>query len=188
MPTSGDAHICEYLPWTHDPITKPWQKYNLTLQSFDGNRRRRADRQTLAEAIVNGKESVDLLKSGLSEGVPEIVEGILYNDNLYHHQVNLPNEGQIPNLPRDAIVETPGLITGSGIHALSAPPLLDGIAELCRREIALSSLVVDAAVNGDRELALQSLLLDPMVNDIDVARAILNDYLITFSEYLPQLN
>jgi alpha-galactosidase len=46
--------------------------------------------------------------------------------------------------------------------------------------------VVDAAVHGDRELALQALLLDPMINDIDRARAILDDFLSTFAEYLPQ--
>jgi alpha-galactosidase len=57
---------------------------------------------------------------------------------------------------------------------------------LCRRELALSSLVVEAAVKGDRQLALQALLLDPMVNDIDRARAILDDFLITYAEYLPQ--
>lgn len=45
------------------------------------------------------------------------------------------------------------------------------------------SWVVDAA---DRELALQALLLDPMMNDIDQARAILDDFLTTFAEYLPQ--
>ena len=60
------------------------------------------------------------------------------------------------------------------------------IAELCRRELTLSSLVVDAVVRGDRQLSLQALLLDPMMNDIDRARAILDDFLTTFAEYLPQ--
>lgn len=186
MPTAGDAHLCEYLPWTHDPITKPWEKYNLTLQNWDGNRRRRADRKAYAGAIVAGDRDVDELRSTHSEGVPEIIEGIQYNDNFYHHQVNLPNNGQIPNMPDDAIVETPGVISGFGIRGLNVPPLPDGIAELCRRELALSSLTVDAVVKGDRDLALQALLLDPMLNDIDRARAILDDFLLTFAEYLPQ--
>lgn len=186
MPTAGDAHLCEYLPWTHDPITKPWEKYHLTLQSWEGNRRRRADRKALAEAIVAGKRPVDELKNALSEGVPEIVEAITFNDNFYHHQLNLPNNGLIPNLPDDAIVEVPGVISGFGIRGLNVPPLPEGIAELCRRELALSSLVVDAVIKGDRQLALQALLLDPMMNDIDRARAILDDFLTTFAEYLPQ--
>lgn len=186
MPTAGDAHLCEYLPWTHDPVTKPWEKYNLRLQSWDGNRRRRADRKALAEAIVAGKQPVDQLKNAISEGVPEIVEAITFNDNFYHHQLNLPNNGLIPNLPDDAIVEVPGIISSFGIRGLNFPPLPEGIAELCRRELALSSLVVDTVVQGNRQLALQALLLDPMMNDIDRARAILDDFLTTFAEYLPQ--
>jgi alpha-galactosidase/6-phospho-beta-glucosidase family protein len=33
---------------------------------------------------------------------------------------------------------------------------------------------------------VQALLLDPVVNDIDRARAILDDFLAEFAEYLPQ--
>ncbi len=186
LPTPGDSHLCEYLPWVHDPISKPWEKYDLKLQSWDGNRRRRASRWATAQAIVDGKEPVDSLKDAYTEGLPEIIEAITFNDNFYHHQLNLPNNGLIPNLPDDAIVEVPGLISGMGIRGLNMPPLPEPIAELCRRELAYSSLVVDASYHGDKELALQALLLDPVVNDIDRARAILADFLVEFAEYLPQ--
>ncbi|HSJ59538.1 MAG TPA: hypothetical protein VLC95_20300 [Anaerolineae bacterium] len=186
MPTAGDAHLCEYLQWTHDPVRKPWEKYHLTPQNWDGNRQRRADRRAQALDIVEGRRPVDELKMAISEGVPEIVEAITFNTNAYHQQLNLPNNGLIPNLPADAIVEVPGVMSGMGIRGLNMPPLPEGIAELCRRELALSSITVDACVQGDRELALQALLLDPMINDIDTARAILADFLSTFAEYLPQ--
>ena len=186
MPTAGDAHLCEYLQWTHDPVKKPWEKYHLTPQNWAGNRQRRADRWALVEAYLAGERSIDELKLAVSEGVPEIVEAITFNDNAYHLQLNLPNHGLIPNLPDDAIVEVPGIISGMGIRGLNMPPLPEGIAELCRRELALSSITIDACISGDRGLALQALLLDPMVNDIDTARAILDDFLLTFAEYLPQ--
>ncbi|MBN1657251.1 MAG: hypothetical protein JXA93_02565, partial [Anaerolineae bacterium] len=186
MPTAGDAHLCEYLQWTHDPVRKPWEKYHLTPQNWDGNRQRRADRRAQALDIVEGRRPVDELKMAISEGVPEIVEAITFNTNAYHQQLNLPNNGLIPNLPADAIVEVPGIMSGMGIRGLNMPPLPEGIAELCRRELALSSITVDACVQGDRELALQALLLDPMINDIDTARAILADFLSTFAGYLPQ--
>ena len=66
------------------------------------------------------------------------------------------------------------------------PPLPEPIAELCRRELAYSSAVIDACYHGDKDLALQALLLDPMMNDIDRARAILDAFLVEFREYLPQ--
>ncbi len=73
-----------------------------------------------------------------------------------------------------------------GIRGFSMELLPAGIAEMCRRELAYSSLVVDAAYHGDKELALQALLLDPMMNDIDRAKAILDEFLVEFAEYLPQ--
>jgi alpha-galactosidase len=64
--------------------------------------------------------------------------------------------------------------------------LPEGIAELCRRELTVVQLCVDAAFHGDRQLALQCLLLDPVITDLDVARQILEDYLTTYREFLPQ--
>ena len=61
----------------------------------------------------------------------------------------------------------------------------EGITERCRREVALSSLIPDAVVKGNRQVVLQALLLDPMMNDIDRARAVLNDFLATFAQRLP---
>jgi len=118
MPTAGDTHLCEYLAWTHDPITKPWEKYHLTLQDWDGNRRRRADRKAQAEAHVAGERPIDELKRAVSEGVPEIVEAITFNDNLYQHQLNLPNHGLIPKL-RYPGAERP---TPAGGHRRAVPP------------------------------------------------------------------
>jgi alpha-galactosidase len=191
MPTAGDSHMCEYLPFVSDPTTQPWEKYDLKLQSWDGNRQRRADRKALAESIVKGETSVDSLRdvwrhNMLDEGIPEMIAAVAYNGNHYHPQLNIPNAGYIPNLPDGAIVEVPGMISAFGFQGLSFPPLPEGIAALCRRELELSSLVVEAAVSGDRQLALQALLLDPMVRDIDTARAILDDLLTEFHQYLPQ--
>ena len=115
-----------------------------------------------------------------------MIAAVTYNTNHYHPQLNIPNQGYIPNLPDGAIVEVPGIISSFGFQGMAFPPLPQGIAALCRRELELSSLVVDAAVSGDRQLALQALLLDPMVTDIDTARAILDDLLTEFSQYLPQ--
>ena len=64
--------------------------------------------------------------------------------------------------------------------------LPEPIAELCRREIGVVRLCVDAAIHGDRRAALQCLLLDPVVRDMDVAEQILDAYLDAYREHLPQ--
>jgi alpha-galactosidase/6-phospho-beta-glucosidase family protein len=73
-----------------------------------------------------------------------------------------------------------------GVTPVHVGALPEPIAELLRREITVGQLCVDAAIEGDREKALQSLLLDSMITDIGVAKQILNDYLTTYKEHLPQ--
>jgi alpha-galactosidase len=187
-PVPGDTHLCEYLPWTHDPITRPWERYNLRLYDWDANEAARASSHRAVAEMGKGNQAINDLEKAPSEGAVELIEAITGNLNQYDEAVNIPNQGAIPNLPAATVVELPALISGSGISGTSVGPLPAPIAELCRREAALVELVVDAAVSGDRELALQALLLDPMMNDIGRAEAVLDDYLEAFATYLPQFD
>jgi alpha-galactosidase/6-phospho-beta-glucosidase family protein len=56
----------------------------------------------------------------------------------------------------------------------------------CQWETTPASLAVDATVSGDHGMALQTLLLDPCLNDLDMARTVLDAYLVEYEEYLPQ--
>lgn len=187
-PVPGDTHLAEYLPWTHDPASKPWERYHLQLYDWEGNETSRTRGHDRLAQIARGETSVDELWNAPSEGALELIEAVAFNLNYYDEAVNIPNNGAIPNLPPETIVELPGLLSGAGVRGIQLEPLPVAIAELCRREAALVELVVDAAVTGDRDLALQALLLDPMINDTNRARAILADYLDTFADYLPQFS
>jgi alpha-galactosidase len=115
-----------------------------------------------------------------------MIENISAAEEHYHLAANLPNAGQISNLPVGAIVETPVQVNGAGIHPVHMGALPEPIAELLRREVTVGQFSVDAAVEGSREKALQCLLLDPVIADIGVAKKILDDYLTEYKEYLPQ--
>lgn len=186
MPTPSDSHLCEFLPWVSDPVTKPWERYGLHTQSWSGNHDRRAVRRELARKVIAGEEPVDNLKNLRSEGVPEVIEGVWNNANVYIDQLNLRNDGLIGNLPTDAIVEVPGLSTGAGVRGLAMGDLPEPIAELCRRELAYDSMAIDASYTGDRDMMLQALLFDPNVTDVQTAREVLDHLLEEFAEYLPQ--
>jgi alpha-galactosidase len=185
-PVPGDTHLAEYVAWTHDPHSNPWQRYDIRLYDWEANEKVREYSHHRLAQMAAGTISVDGMRDSVSEGAVEIIEGITGNCNRYEEAVNVPNNGAIANLPPETIVELPAVVSGMGIQPLQIGPLPAGVAELCRREAALVELVVEAAVTGDRELALQALLLDPMVNDTDRARAILDDYLETFAPNLPQ--
>jgi alpha-galactosidase len=186
FPVPGDTHLCEYLPWVTDPLTKPWDKYNLRLYEWD----KRAELRDLGLAhldkMARGEAATDSLLGADSEGALEMIENIAGDGNHYHVAANLRNEGQISNLPIHSTVETPVFVDGAGIHPVHVGALPEGVAELCRRELTVAQLCVDSAVEGSREKALQCLLFDPMITDMERAKTILDDYLTTYKEYLPQ--
>jgi alpha-galactosidase len=185
FPIPGDEHLCEYLPWVSDPLTKPWEKYDLELYEWD-KRSQARDRgwETLLKAI-NKRENPEGFIPDFSEGAPEIIENILNDSNLLWEAVNIPNRGYITNLPEGAIIELPGKLNALGVHGIKIGEMPEGIAELLRREITVSHLTVDSVVYGDRDLALQALLLDPVIRDMDIAKQVLDDYLSTYREHLP---
>jgi len=186
MPIPADGHLCEYLPWVSDPITKPWEKYKLHLYDWDEAEKGRDKGHQQMALMGEGKKSIAPLKKASSEGALEMIENIAGAGNHYHLAVNLPNRGQITNLPEGAIVETPGLISALGARGFPVGEMPEGVAELLRRELIRVRFSVDAAANGDRQAALQCLLLDPVITDIETANAVLDDYLTSYKQYLPQ--
>jgi alpha-galactosidase len=186
FPVPGDSHLCEYLPWVSDPNTRPWEKYDLHLYEWDTRAEMRDQGLIRLRQMAEGQLPVDHLLESDSEGALEMIVNIAGSGNHYHLAANLPNQGQIENLPLGAIVETPVVVNGSGVHPVHVGRLPDGVAELCRRETTVAQLCVDATIQGDYQKALQCLLLDPVITDMDVARKILDDYLSTYKQYLPQ--
>ncbi len=186
FPIPGDEHLCEYLPWMSNSLTQPWQKYDLSLYAWDTWDQLRSQGYTRITDLAAGRTSLDPLRAALSEGAVEMIENIAGAGSHYHLAVNLPNMGQITNLPDGSIVETPGLVTGAGVHPVHTGMLPETVAELCRRELLVGQLCVDAAMHGDRKKALQCLLLDPVITDLDLAEKILVDYLSAYRKHLPQ--
>ena len=186
FPIPGDTHLCEYLPWVSDPVTKPWEKYTLRLYDWDLNAAVREFEHERHKSMADGEMTIEGLEETDSEGALEMIENVAGAGNHYHLAANLPNVGQIENLSYGATVETPVMVDGAGIHPVHVGALPEPIAELCRRETTVAQLCVDAAVEGDRQKALQCLLLDPVISDIEVAKQILDDYLTAYKEYLPQ--
>jgi alpha-galactosidase len=186
FPVPGDTHLCEYLPWVSDPATKPWEKYDIKLYDWELMASVRDFELDRLNKMANGEMTIEGLLDTDSEGALEMIENVAGATTHYHPAANLPNEGQIANLPMGATVETPVVVDGAGIHPVHVGVLPGSIAELLRRETVVAQLCVDAAVEGDREQALQCLLLDPVIRDIETAKKILDDYLESYREYLPQ--
>ncbi len=186
FPVPGDTHLCEYLPWVSDPVTRPWVKYNLRLYDWDLNAAIREFEHERLKSMADGEMTISGLEDTDSEGALEMIENIAGASTHYHLAANLRNEGQIANLPPNCTVETPVVVDGDGLHPVHMGAFPEPVAELLRREATVAQLCVDAAVEGDRQKALQCLLLDPVITDFETAKQVLDAYLAEYKEYLPQ--
>jgi alpha-galactosidase len=123
--------------------------------------------------------------SGEHEQVLEIVESIRQDSGVLY-SANLPNVGQVPNLPADAIVESPCRATREGLVPVPQPPLSPGIAGTLATRFQWVETVVEAALEGSRDKFVQALVLDGAVRSLEMAQALADDLLAAQAQYLPQ--
>jgi alpha-galactosidase/6-phospho-beta-glucosidase family protein len=111
----------------------------------------------------------------------------IVNGTMRHLPVNLPNRGQVPDLPADAVVECIGNVDADGVRArdVASPAAL---GEHIRRVIASQELTVDAALTGNRAKVAQAMLADPIAGTLPMehAMAMTDELLAACAPWLPQ--
>ena len=132
-------------------------------------------------------DEVDLNRKpdAIHEDVDKLLTSIA-NGNRNVFILNLPNNGAVPNLPAEMIVETEAVTDSTGVRPVymdKAPVHLKGLLE---KRFAWQELVADAAVKGDKNLALQALLLDEMAILPDRAESMLEELLAASKDLLPR--
>jgi alpha-galactosidase len=181
-PCPTDDHIGEYLPYA-------WEKVGFHGYDFEAANAYREKTWEQIRRMADGSEPLgDLLVKPSGEIAFDIIQAIAGNRNAYALAVNVPNNGCITNLPADAIVEVPALVSGYGIQGLTMGKLPDGIASLCQKQVDIQRLTVEAAVHGDRNKALQALLIDPVVDSMEAAEKMLDELLAVHAPYLPRFH
>lgn len=100
--------------------------------------------------------------------------------------VDVRNDGALPDLPADAVVEVPARIDAAGAHPLPLAPLAPELLGLVQQMKSYERLTVAAARGGDRALALEALLANPLVREYQVAVPLLDALLAASRAYLPR--
>jgi 6-phospho-beta-glucosidase len=83
--------------------------------------------------------------------------------------VNLRNDGAMPFLPDDHVIEVPATVGASGLIALPIAPLPEDLTGLIAHVAGYERLALDAAVNGGRDRVLRAMLAHPLVQQFDRA-------------------
>jgi 6-phospho-beta-glucosidase len=100
--------------------------------------------------------------------------------------VDVRNDGAIPDLPPDAVVEIPATIDATGAHPIPLEPLAPDLLALVEHVKAYERLAVEAALSGSRRAALRALLANPLVPSYGVAAPLLDALLEANRPHLPR--
>jgi alpha-galactosidase/6-phospho-beta-glucosidase family protein len=98
--------------------------------------------------------------------------------------VNVPNQGQIENLPRDAVVECSAEIDGLGVHPLDCGPVPYAVQDMLAGHAARQESIVEAALTGRREPAFSALATDPLVRDPMMVVPMLDELMVANVPYI----
>jgi 6-phospho-beta-glucosidase len=110
----------------------------------------------------------------------------LWSDDGAIHVVNTRNNGAIPNLPADVVVETPSRVGKHGATPLPVEALAPAMHGLVSQVKSYELLTIQAATTGDEQAALLALLNNPLGPDASQAESVWDDIKRTNVGMLPQ--
>ncbi len=119
-----------------------------------------------------------------SEAAVALVASLL-GDAKQEQVVNVANNGTLPFLPEDAVVEVPATVDAGGARALPAAPLSPLMAGLVAHVSAYEDLALDAASHGGVDRVANALLAHPLIGQADVADRLADRLVAANRDYLP---
>lgn len=183
---AGDRHLAEFVPYIYLTDRETVKKWKFGLTPVEWRIKHREELIELSKEYASGKKDIPLNPSG-EEGVMQI-KAILGLDALITN-VNLPNVGQIPNLPFGAIVETNAVFTRDDVRPVFAGKLPSDLASIMTRHVSNQELIVKAALEKDLSLAKRAFLNDPAVERLSYNKAneLFNEMVNNTKKYLAYL-
>ena len=148
---AGDRHLAEFMDgeeylaspecvkeWMFGLTTVAWRKEHLLV------------RMGRSERLLSGEDTYQLKDSG-EEGTLQM-RALLGLENMITN-VNLPNMGQIPNLPIGTIVETNAAFRLDSLQPVFAGEVPDSIYSLVARAARENDMMLDAGFSLDLDYA-----------------------------------
>ena len=182
---AGDRHLAEFMPpwYTRDPETVKAWKFGLTTVDWRENDLKK--RLKRSDDLISGAEAVSLKGSG-EEG-HLLIKAILGLGDLVSN-VNVPNRGQIENLPLGAVVETNALFGYDRIEPVHAGKIPENILPLISRHVQNQENTLRSALTCDRTLGLTTFMNDPQMGAIkpEDGEKLFNDMLENQRQWLPE--
>lgn len=158
---AGDRHLAEFMPgkmYLADPETVKSWCFGLTKVSW--RKAERVKKLERSKRLVSGEEEFKLSKTG-EEGVNQMIALLGYKTLVTN--VNIPNIGQLPDLPLGAVVETNAVFRHNTVKPVCAGKMSGEIAAMVNRHIANHRSVLNAVLTKNRDLAFTAFINDPLM-------------------------
>ncbi|MFF4249420.1 6-phospho-beta-glucosidase [Streptomyces sp. NPDC001822] len=120
-----------------------------------------------------------------SEAAVDLAASLLGGGGSAVQVVNTRNDGTLPFLPDDAVIEVQARVDGAGAVPLAVPALDPLYAGLVGSVTAYEDLALDAALRGGRDRVFKALLSHPLVGQFEYAEALTDKLIAHNREHLP---
>ncbi len=180
---AGDRHLAEFCPgkwYLNDPETVKAWGFGLTPVSWRKNDLK--ERLKKSEDMREGKAEVKIRNTG-EEGVNQI-RALLGLCELITN-VNIPNIGQIPNLPIGAVVETNAVFRSGSLTPVMAGEIPKSIYPMVSRICAEQEALSDAISKRNIDEIFAVFANDPLVTcSLSDAKKLFSEMLENTKGYL----
>lgn len=178
---AGDRHLAEFCPpkWylANPECVNSWS-FGLTPVSWRKGELK--DRLARSKRLVSGEEEFKFSETG-EDGVNQI--RALLGLNKFVTNVNIPNRGQIPNLPMGAIVETNAVFSADSVKPVFAGALPESIYPLVARVCGVQEMVSEGAAERNLDKVFNA-FIQQVDLPIDKARALFYEMIDNTKKYL----
>ena len=110
----------------------------------------------------------------------------IYNNANEHIVCSTVNNGAIPDLPADAVVQVSSYVGGAGAQPVAFGPLPTAARGYLQLMWNMQRLVEEAAVTGDYGCLLEAVALNPQTPSGAEAKRCIDELLVAHAAYLPQ--
>jgi len=193
--TESNGHLSEYLPWYRKRVAEipAWIDLSSWINGETGGYLRvcTESRNWFETDFPNWMqaEPPQFTAQNRSEEHGSYIIEALETGRPYRGHFNVPNRGQIPNLPEDCIIEIPGYVDRTGINMPVVGNLPLACAATCAASVRVQHMGMEAAVHGDLTLLKQAMLHDPLVGAVcnpEEVWQMTDEMLIAQAQWLPQ--
>ncbi len=184
LAAAGDRHLVEFVSgkWylASPELAHEWH-FDLTSVAY--RKKQWNERVQEGIEIAEGRRELPMEPSG--EEQVRLIKAILGFETVVSN-VNLPNRGQMPGIPKGSIVETNCVFTNGLVKPIAANPLPSGALALVQRNCANIDMLCDGIKNRDMSAIFSSFVNQPLCEclTLNEARSLFSEMREGTKDYL----